>query len=93
MFEESEEADEAESPPPQPPTDATREDMGQPRDWAIGFAESPADCVQSVECLAHSLYRRKRTQHCLYCQTNSLQLQTVLVMHLSGFHRLVSKAQ
>jgi hypothetical protein len=56
MFEESEEADEAESPPPQPPTDATREDMGQPRDWAIGFAESPADCVQSVECLAHSLY-------------------------------------
>ena len=55
MFEESEEADEPESPPEQL-TDVTRKDMGQPRDWAIRFAESPADCVQSVECLAHSLY-------------------------------------
>jgi len=56
MFEESEEADEPESPPPEQPTDVTLEDTGQPRDWEIRFAESPADCVQSVECVAHSLY-------------------------------------
>ena len=56
MFEEFEEVDEPESPPPEQPTDATREDMGQPRGLAIRFAESPADCIQSVVCLEHSLY-------------------------------------
>jgi hypothetical protein len=56
MFEASEGADEPGVPPLQKPTEVTREDVGYLRDRAIRFAESAADCVQSVACLVYSLY-------------------------------------
>ncbi len=78
---------------PGQPTDPIRKEVMPPSHRTGLFAESPADCVQSVDCLKHSLYGRNPLKHSLYFPQDSLHIQTVLLIRLRPPPREGSKTQ